>query len=195
MKKLISILSILTLTSCANYENYYLNNYSVDGNLQSKHTAELAFKNVIYAQVLDRSTSVEQFGPDGDHFTVVYFSVENIGEDVAYYSFKNAFLSNEETGKIRSMAKLAKVLPSEKLNFNDEDSYRNPFEDTEMEDNNFAYNISNKVLTDFSLQPNESKKGFLLFDYINEPSDMQFTLSSGVSIYTTRPQTVKLDTE
>lgn len=195
MKKLVSILSILTLASCANYENYYLNNYSVEGNLQSKTTTELAFNNVIYAQVLDRSTSIEQFGPDGSDFTVIFFQAENISDDVAYYSFENAFISNEETGKVKTLTNLSKVLPIENLNFNKQSVYMNPFEDTEMEENNFAYNINNKVLKDFALQPNESKKGFLLFNKLSEPSDLQFTLSSGISIYTTRPQNIKLDTE
>lgn len=194
MKKILSTLSIIALTGCsANYENYYLNDYSIEGNLQSKTTSELAFKNVVYAKVLENDESVEQFGPNGDDYTVIFFKAENISDDVSYFNFENSIIDNAETGRIKTHVNISKLIKSKSIDLDDEDTYMNPFKKTEMEDNNFAYNINNKVIKNFSLQPNEVKKGFLIFNKLKEPSQLQFTLSSGVSIYTSRVQTIKLD--
>lgn len=196
MKKILSALSLVALTACsANYENYYLNDYVMSENMQEKSTTEIALKNVVYARLLTNSEAVEQFGPDGDNYTVVFFKAENIGEDSSYFSFDNALIDSDESGRIKPLVDLGQLTSYKEIDLNDEDYYMNPFRKTEMLDNNFAYALNDKTLKDFSLQPNESKKGFLLFEKLREPSSIQFTLSSGVSIYTTRVQTIKLDVE
>lgn len=196
MKKLLSALSLMAITACsANYENYYLNDYIVTGNLQEKATTEIALKNVVYSKLLTDDEAVEQFGPTGDDFSIVFFEAENIGEDTSYFNFDNALIDNAETGRVKPLTRLSSLIKNKHIDLNDEDSYMNPFEDTEMEKNNFAYNLNQKTLKDFSLQPNQTQKGFLIFEKLKEPTSVQFTLSSGVSIYTTRVQSIKLDYE
>lgn len=194
MKKILSALSLIALTACsANYENYYLNDYSISEDMQAKPTTQIALKNVVYARLLTNSEAVGQFGPKITDYTVVFFSAENIGQDASYFSFDNALLDNAETGRIKPLAKITNKYKN--IDLNDEDYYMNPFRKTEMEDNNFSYNLNQKILKDFSLQPNQTQTGFLVFEKIKEPSSLQFTLSSGVSIYTTRVQSIKLDIE
>lgn len=194
MKKILSALSVIALTACsANYENYYLNDYSVTENLQEKTTTEIAFKNVVYARVLTNDEAVEQFGPEGDDFSIVFFKAENISDDTSYFSFNNAIIDNKESGRVKPLVRLSALTATHDIDLNDEDYYMNPFRKTEMLDNNFAYTLNQKVLKDFSLQPNEMQKGFLIFEKLKEPSSVQFTLSSGVSIYTTRVQSLQLD--
>lgn len=194
MKKILSALSLVALTACsANYENYYLNDFSIAEDVQSKATTEIALKNVVYARLLTNSEAVGQFGPKITDYSVVFFSAENIGEDASFFSFNNALLDNAETGRIKPLARIKTKYKN--IDLNDEDYYMNPFRKTEMEDNNFNYNLNQKILNDFSLQPNQSQTGFLVFEKIREPSSVQFTLSSGVSIYTTRVQSIKLDIE
>tara|TARA_Y100001960_G_C14776413_1_gene883450 strand:+ start:1376 stop:1969 length:594 start_codon:yes stop_codon:yes gene_type:complete len=196
MKKVLSVLSLVALTACsANHENYYLNDYVISENLQEKSTTEIALKNVVYARLLTNDEAVEQFGPDGDRYSVVFLKAENIGEDSSYFSFNNALIDSDESGRIKPLVDLGKLNKYDDIDLNEEDDYMNPFRETEMINNNFAYALNDKTLKDFSLQPNESKKGFLLFEKLRDPSSMQFTLSSGVSIYTTRVQTIKLDIE
>jgi hypothetical protein len=193
MKKLFLASLLLAVTSCANYENYYLNDMVVKDDLQSKPTAELAFKNVVYAKVLENDEAIEQFGPKARRFTIVFLQVENISADASFFSFENALISNDESGKIKPKAKLVNFIETKELDFTSKKEYMNPFRKTEMEDNNFDYNLNNKVLADFALQPSQTQKGFLVFEKLTEADELQFTMSSGVSIYTTRVQTVKLD--
>lgn len=196
MNKLLTAFSLLALTACsANHENYYLNDYAISENIQSKSTTEIAFKNSIYARVLTNDEAVEQFGPTGDDYTIVFLQVENIGEDTSYFNFDKALIDNNETGRIKPLVNTSSLTVSKELNLDKKKHYMNPFKKTEMEDNNFAYNINEKVLKDFSLQPNQTQKGFLIFEKLKDPSSVQFTLSSGVSIYTSRVQSIKLDYE
>ncbi|HAG52418.1 MAG TPA: hypothetical protein DCL21_01380 [Alphaproteobacteria bacterium] len=193
-KYILSALSLFTLAACSsNSQNYYLNDYSINDNLQAKTTTEIAFNNVVYAKLLTNDEATEQFGENADDYSIVFFKAENISDDASYFSFKNALIDNIETGRVKPQVKLGKLIKSKNIDLNDKDTYMNPFRKTEMENNNFAYNLNEKTLQDFSLQPNDSHQGFLIFEKLKEPSSLQFTLSAGLSIYTTRVQTVALD--
>lgn len=196
MKKLFTAFSLMALTACsANYENYYLNDYSIAENIQEKTTTEIAFKNSVYARLLTNEESIGQFGPKANKYSVVFFQAENIGENTAYFSFNKSIIDNAETGRIKPLIRLNSLTKNKELNLDKKKYYMNPFDDTEMEDNNFAFNLNEKTLKDFSLQPTETAKGFLIFEKLKEPTSLQFSLSSGVSIYTTRIQSIKLDIE
>jgi len=165
----------------------------MNDNLQAKTTTEIAFNNVVYAKLLTNDEATEQFGEDADDYSIVFFKAENISDDASYFSFKNSLIDNVKTGKVKPQVKLSNLIKTKKVNLDDKKTYMNPFRKTEMENNNFAYNLNQKVLQDFSLQPNDTQSGFLIFEKLRDPSSLQFTLSAGLSIYTTRVQTVKLD--
>lgn len=194
MKKIFYILSLAILASCStNHENYYLNNFSVTDNLQEKTTTELVFKNLIYAKLLTNDEAITQFGENADNYSIVFLQIENISEDTSYFSFTNSIIENKQNDKIKNLTDLNKIIKVKKINLNDEKTYMNPFKKSKMEKNNFSYNIKQKTLTDFALQPNEKQTGFLIFDKLKKPTNITLQISSGLSIYTTRSQIIKLD--
>lgn len=193
MKKLLLALTTLTLTACASSENYYLKNYSINENLQEKATTEIILENVVYAKVLTNKEAIAQFGKKAKGYTVVFFQTENIGDDTSFFSFEKATIIDDEN-TVRGIANLGKVMTNKEIDFTKSKNYMNPFRDTEMEDNSFDYNINQKVLTNFALQPNGSAKGFLMFEELDDAEELRFMISSGVSIHSFKEnRSIKLE--
>ncbi|MCP4355197.1 MAG: hypothetical protein GY793_06115 [Proteobacteria bacterium] len=192
-KQFLSIIALGLMTACsANHENYYLREYDVSSNLQEQRTSEVIFNNIVYAKMLNTDQAMTFFGPELEGYSLVFFKAQNIGDETSYFDFKNAKILAKED-KISSLVKIPNLIPTTEINLSDIDSYKNPFKDIEMEDNNFVYNLNKDILTNFSLDPNQSKSGVLIFRELDKAEKLDFIITSGTSIYTAKEYEIALD--
>lgn len=194
MKKLFTItFASLLLASCAaNNPNYYLKDFEVISDLQSKSTSEVIFNNVVYAKALSEEKTSELFGEDFEDKTVVFFKAENLGNDVSYFDLSKAKVINEENQTSR-LVTIGEITSNDSVDLSEIENYSNPFTESEMENNNYAYNINNRFLTSFALEPRKSTEGYLIFKSLNKPKLIDFFITSGSSIYTARDYKINLD--
>jgi len=192
---LLSILTLSLLTACSpSYENYYLKKYDITSNLQDQRTSEVVFNNVVYAKMLNNDQIIKFFGPRLKGYSVVFFKAQNTGEDIVYFDFKDSkILAPEERSS--NLMELSEIIPSTNIDLKDVDSYKNPFNEIEMEDNNFAYNLNKDLLTNFSLDPNQTKSGALVFKKLKNAYKLNFLITSGTSIYTAKEYELVIDSD
>lgn len=192
-KKLLSILTFALLGACSSsHSNYYLKEYEIKENLQGKTTSEVIFNNVIYAKILEDDLAKKFLGPDIDDYSIVFFKAKNLGSETAYFKFDDAQILDEDED-FTKIIKVSNLISSDSVDFSEIDEYSNPFIHSEMEENNFAYNLNKRVLTNFALTPKSNKEGFIIFKKLRKPTDLEFYITSGTSIYTARSYKIKLD--
>lgn len=193
MKNIFAIITLFILSSCSsNTSNYYLKDFEVKSDLQQETTSEVVFNNIIYSKIMTEQETEKFFGSELEDFTVIFFSVENISDNTSFFKVSDAKIY-ENKDDFYETIKLSKLIASQKVNFNNSEEYSNPFLETEMENNNFAYNLNKKILNNFALEPKKKKSGFLIFEKAQDPKSLEFFITSGTSIYTARLYKINLD--